>query len=213
MPTAVPIVAHKAMMLRMLLTSAIFSPQVIDTDDLNRCDTRTIRAAGRRCRPSAQGTTTIELFIPVLDRLTCFLFDFFQFSNKLQRGRISRGSQNHFFLMQLEHKTKQVVSNAVFAKRMLKYLGFSMGLVLFSVAIGMLGYHHFGGLEWLDSFHMACMILTGMGPVSDMTTEAAKWFSSFYALYSGVAFLSITAVFFAPVIHRILHILHVEDDL
>jgi len=51
-----------------------------------------------------------------------------------------------------------------------------------------------------------------MGPVVEMKTQEAKLFSSFYALYSGVAFLSITAVFFAPIIHRLLHILHVEDD-
>jgi len=59
---------------------------------------------------------------------------------------------------------------------------------------------------------MACMILTGMGPVVEMTSSSAKLFSSIYALYSGVAFLSITAVFFAPIIHRLLHILHVETD-
>jgi hypothetical protein len=45
-----------------------------------------------------------------------------------------------------------------------------------------------------------------------MKTATAKIFSSFYALYSGIAFLSITAVFFAPLIHRLLHILHVEED-
>jgi hypothetical protein len=56
------------------------------------------------------------------------------------------------------------------------------------------------------------MILTGMGPVVEMRSDAAKLFSSFYALYSGIAFLSITAVFFAPIIHRLLHILQVEDD-
>ena len=56
------------------------------------------------------------------------------------------------------------------------------------------------------------MILTGMGPVVEMTSPTAKIFSSIYALYSGVAFLSITAVFFAPIIHRLLHILHVEQD-
>jgi hypothetical protein len=55
------------------------------------------------------------------------------------------------------------------------------------------------------------MILTGMGPVAEMKSATAKIFSSIYALYSGVAFLSITAVFFAPIIHRILHILHVEE--
>jgi len=59
---------------------------------------------------------------------------------------------------------------------------------------------------------MACMILTGMDPVSEMTTDNAKLFSSFYALYSGVAFLSITAVFFSPLIHRLLHILHVKKE-
>lgn len=59
---------------------------------------------------------------------------------------------------------------------------------------------------------MACMILTGMGPVVEMTSSSAKLFSSIYALYSGVAFLSITAVFFAPIIHRLLHIMHVETD-
>jgi hypothetical protein len=32
-----------------------------------------------------------------------------------------------------------------------------------------------------------------------------------YALYSGVIFLSIAAVLFAPFIHRILHILNVEE--
>ena len=58
---------------------------------------------------------------------------------------------------------------------------------------------------------MACMILTGMGPIAEMTSDEAKLSSSFYALYSGIAFLSVTAIFFAPVIHRLLHILHVES--
>lgn len=89
---------------------------------------------------------------------------------------------------------------------------FAFALVSISVLIGTLGYFYFGNISWLDSFHMACMILTGMGPVVEMSSATAKIFSSFYALYSGVAFLSVTAVFFAPIIHRILHILHVEDD-
>ena len=39
----------------------------------------------------------------------------------------------------------------------------------------------------------------------------AKIFASLYAIYSGVAFLSISAVFFAPLAHRILHLFHAED--
>ncbi|HEX8037918.1 MAG TPA: hypothetical protein VF490_02155, partial [Chryseosolibacter sp.] len=89
---------------------------------------------------------------------------------------------------------------------------FALLLICISVVIGTAGYRYLGALGWLDSFYMACMILTGMGPVSEMKTDTAKIFSSLYALYSGVAFLSVTAVFFAPIIHRLLHILHVEDD-
>lgn len=99
-----------------------------------------------------------------------------------------------------------------FLVRLGRYSLFALLLILISVVIGTLGYHYFGALLWLDSFYMASMILTGMGPVADMTTETAKIFSALYALYSGVAFLSITAVFFTPIIHRLLHILHVESD-
>lgn len=114
--------------------------------------------------------------------------------------------------MQFEHRSEQVVSLSRFSVRMLRYALFSASVITVSVGIGMAGYHHFEKLNMLDSFHMACMILTGMGPVMEMNTESGKLFSSFYALYSGIAFLSITAVFFAPIIHRMLHILHVEKE-
>lgn len=111
-----------------------------------------------------------------------------------------------------ERKHEKVATLPQFAHRMGRYLVLASALILVSVAGGTIGYHCIADLAWVDSFHMACMILTGMGPVSNMTGNGAKIFSSLYALYSGVAFLSITAVFFAPLIHRVLHILHVEDE-
>jgi hypothetical protein len=115
--------------------------------------------------------------------------------------------------MKFEHHKQKIAPFPVFLKRLLKYTLFAGVLIFVSVSIGTFGYHFLAKLRWLDSFHMACMILTGMGPVSDMTSDGAKIFSSLYALYSGVAFLSITAVFFAPIIHRFLHILHFEPDV
>lgn len=112
--------------------------------------------------------------------------------------------------MKLEHRKQQVVPLHHFLFRMLRYALTALVLVVFSVGIGSWGYHHFAQLSWLDSFHMSCLILTGMGPVAEMTSAGAKLFSSFYALYSGVAFLSASAVFFAPVVHRVLHILQVD---
>ena len=113
--------------------------------------------------------------------------------------------------MKLEHRNQKVVPITHFLFRLGRYGVFAFLLISISVILGTLGYHHVAQLDWIDSFHMACMILTGMGPVVEMTSNKAKLFSSFYALYSGVAFLSITAVILAPVIHRLLHILHVQD--
>jgi hypothetical protein len=114
--------------------------------------------------------------------------------------------------MRLEHRKQKVASLPQFLVRVGRYAMVALILIIFSVLIGTAGYHHFGHLNWLDSFHMSSMILTGMGPVAEMKTDAAKIFSALFALYSGVAFLSITAVFFAPIVHRFLHILHVESD-
>ena len=112
--------------------------------------------------------------------------------------------------MKLEHRHQKIAPFSRFLFRQGRYTVFSILLIVVSVAIGTSGYYYFAELDLLDSFYMSCMILTGMGPVNEMTTSSAKLFSSFYALYSGVAFLSITAVFFAPIIHRLLHILQVE---
>jgi len=119
---------------------------------------------------------------------------------------------SNFQSLKLEHRKQKVLPLPHFFLRLGRYALFCFLLIALSVFIGTIGYRSYGQLSWLDSFYMSCMILTGMGPVAEMTTVTAKIFSSVYALYSGVAFLSITAVFFAPIIHRILHILQVEID-
>jgi hypothetical protein len=78
------------------------------------------------------------------------------------------------------------------------------------LALGVVGYHVFARLSWLDSLLNASMILTGMGPVNPMTTTGAKLFASFYALFSGVAFITTIGVLLAPAVHRFLHRFHLE---
>lgn len=114
--------------------------------------------------------------------------------------------------LSLEHRRQKLLPWPKFILRLSTYLAFSLGVIAISLILGILGYHFVGKLNLLDSFYMSCMILTGMGPITDMPSAGAKIFSSFYALYSGIVFLSITAVFFTPIIHRILHILHMEND-
>lgn len=121
-------------------------------------------------------------------------------------------SQNPKVLMKLEHKTESLIPIQSFLIRVFRFGFFAFLLIVISEVIGVVGYHQLCQLSWIDSFHMSSLILTGMGPVAEMKTDSAKIFSSFYALYSGVAFLTISAVFFTPLVHRLLHILQLEKS-
>lgn len=110
-----------------------------------------------------------------------------------------------------ERKNERVVPLSVFAKRMLGAVGVSLGLALPALFIGIAGYHWIDKLAWIDSLVEASMILGGMGPVNPLRNDAAKFFASFYALFSGLVFIGIMGIVFAPVIHRILHKFHVDE--
>jgi hypothetical protein len=56
------------------------------------------------------------------------------------------------------------------------------------------------------------MILSGMGPVATLQTDAGKFFAGCYALYSGIALISIVGIICAPIVHRFLHKFHLEDE-
>jgi hypothetical protein len=111
-----------------------------------------------------------------------------------------------------EHHSEPLASSSVFARRMLRYGLVTVGIILFSLGIGMAGYHYLEALSWIDSLLNASMILGGMGPVNPLQTDAGKIFASFYALYSGIVLLASVGVLATPVFHRLLHHFHLEIE-
>ena len=101
-----------------------------------------------------------------------------------------------------EHKSKGLLPRRAFYARMAKSVGLVAAVVAFSLLIGSAGYHYVGELPWIDSLLNASMILSGMGPVDPLKTNAAKLFATFYALYSGIVFVAAAGVFFAPFLHH-----------
>lgn len=87
----------------------------------------------------------------------------------------------------------------------------SLILIAFALYIGMLGYHVFEHMSWVDAFASASMILSGMGPLSPLTTTGGKLFAGFYALFSGLAFILLVGVMFAPIIHQFFRRIHLEN--
>ena len=111
-----------------------------------------------------------------------------------------------------ESRSMPLLSRAEFAKRFARSVAIAAAIIAFSLAMGSAGYHYYGQLPWIDALLNASMILTGMGPVNEMRTTAAKLFATFYAIYSGTAFLTTIAVVIAPLVHRFLHRFHVDEE-
>jgi hypothetical protein len=109
-----------------------------------------------------------------------------------------------------ENKRQPLAPRPVYYKRMMKNLSIGCGIIFLCLMIGVVGYHYTAGIPWLDSLHNASMILSGMGPVVDIKTVTGKWFSSLYALFSGVVFITNIGFILAPAIHRFFHQLHLE---
>ena len=97
-----------------------------------------------------------------------------------------------------------------FVKNLTRSFLIGSGLIIFSLGIGGIGYHFFGNQDWLSAFLNASMILTGMGPVDPMTSSSGKLFAIFYSLFSGVTFLIIVGIIFAPIYQRFLHKFHLD---
>ena len=114
-----------------------------------------------------------------------------------------------------EHKKQPLAPKKVFYRRILNNLG-SAGLVLLvSLLIGVYGYWKFAGQSLIDAVHNASMILSGMGPVFEhpqAISNGGKIFSSAYAIFSGVIFITNIGFILAPAVHRFFHKLHLEEE-
>ena len=72
-----------------------------------------------------------------------------------------------------EHHKQPLASRHEFTGRMLRFGALAAGILLFSLGIGVLGYHFFEGLPWLDSLLQRVHVTRRDG--SDCSTEHDGW--------------------------------------
>jgi hypothetical protein len=105
---------------------------------------------------------------------------------------------------------KPLLSVSVYRGQIRKSVSIGIAVLAVSLLIGILGYRFTTGMGWLDALHNASMILSGMGPVVEIKTKVGKLFSSFYALFSGVIFITNIGIILGPAIHRFFHRMHIQ---
>ncbi len=107
---------------------------------------------------------------------------------------------------------RKVIPLRTFIRRFILCFVLAAIIVIAALSLGIFGYHYIAKLDWIDALLNASMILTGMGPVAILTTNEAKYFASFYALFSGVIFLTAVSIALVPIYHRFMHHFHLADE-
>ncbi|HVU28461.1 MAG TPA: hypothetical protein VHG71_12090 [Verrucomicrobiae bacterium] len=110
-----------------------------------------------------------------------------------------------------EPRNQRLLPRREYFRRVARHVALGIGVLIVWLGVGMAGYHDLEKLSWLDAFLNAAMILSGMGPVATLQTDAGKIFAGSYAIFSGIALTGILGIIFAPVVHRFLHKFHLED--
>lgn len=110
-----------------------------------------------------------------------------------------------------EKKHEPLISLKRFIVRILISIALGFTMILIALVLGMWGYYYFEHMTIIDAFANAAMILSGMGPLTPLNTNAGKIFAGCYALFSGLAFIIIMGVILSPVIHRVLHQFHLTE--
>jgi hypothetical protein len=111
-----------------------------------------------------------------------------------------------------EHRTTPLLPRHKFLMRLVSTALFGVLIMIAALFIGMCGYHYFEGQSWIDAFANAAMILSGMGPLSPLTSFDGKLFAGIYALFSGLTFITVAGVILSPIVHRVFHRFLIEGD-
>ncbi len=118
--------------------------------------------------------------------------------------------------MPWEHHSEPLAPGHVFAGRMARQIVLVAAIVAIALAVGTVGYMAVSrgteNLDLVDAFLEASMLLSGAGPLYTERTssDALKLFSSLYALFGTLVVVSSVGILASPIVHRVLHRLHLE---
>lgn len=112
-----------------------------------------------------------------------------------------------------ELRSEELISRKRFALRVLVHLLVAMAFVTFSLLMGVAGYLWIeGGAHWHDVTLNMAMIASGIGPIMLPQTVKGKIFLAIYGGYISVVYVAVMGVVFAPILHRVLHVFHLDSD-
>ena len=111
-----------------------------------------------------------------------------------------------------EHIKQPLLPKEKFYLRMVRSGMLALVILLVTLLFGTIGFRICEHYSWIDCLLNSIMIMTGVGAVGILNTTAGKLFTGFYSLASTLVFFMILAIIFAPLLHRLMHKLHLDLD-
>ena len=97
-----------------------------------------------------------------------------------------------------------------FLWRIAKSLGIAATINGVTLAVGAVGLRRLEGLDWMDAWLNAALVMTGNGPIARAQSGSGKAFLLFYALGGVLVFAAVISSVMAPILHRMLHTYHLD---
>lgn len=111
-----------------------------------------------------------------------------------------------------EHRSQPLLSKKEFARRLLGAFGVTFAIVVVSLLIGTSGYYWAGEMSWDEAFPHTCLMLSGHDVQHEESSPAGRLFAGVFVLFARLVFVTLVAVLFVPLLHRIFHRLHLDPQ-
>lgn len=99
----------------------------------------------------------------------------------------------------------------LFLRRMAIHLVFGGGIILLALGFGMGGYHLLDGRTFSEAFVHAAAPIAGMGLTHIPDHSVGQIFTGVYAIIASFTFVVVSAIIYAPLLHRLLHVFHFRE--
>lgn len=111
-----------------------------------------------------------------------------------------------------ESKHHPLLPNRQFLRRILVHVLYAIAVMAITLVIGVVAHIYLEPVSWHDAVLNTALIVGGIGPFIVPATAVGKLFFAVYSMFVGLVFVGIMGVILAPVVHRIIHKFHLDDD-
>ncbi|MFC0282093.1 hypothetical protein ACFFJB_01875 [Camelimonas abortus] len=110
-----------------------------------------------------------------------------------------------------ERRSEPLLSAPRFAWRMTVHLLLTLVLLALSVLAGAAGFALVEGHDVENAVLSALQVLAGLGLTEAPASRGGRIFTALFALYANLFFVATAGLILAPLAHRLLHNLHLDD--